>query len=462
MTATRDAIFISHATPEDNAFTLWLGGRLTALGYQVFADVLRLKGGDDWERILEDAIRNKAKRFLLVATPGGVQKQGVRNEITIAIDTAKRIKEDGFIVPLRLAAYAAPLQIAHAQYIDFEKGWAQGLAELLPLLEDAGVPKIAPAGDVKTWQSLQLKDARTVGSSPETLISNWLSIQALPSSISFYDFRGGISIGAAQAAIKDCPIPIAAHNRGFISFAPLHQLQDYFGPNLPLKLADTCDTDTFLGSGWHSQRLAPKDCRPKFTDMSRRALDAYFDAKGLKPFEYADRRNAWWGTARHATMDQHAFAWGELKGRRQLVGRSEKRGFHWHYGVSCWARSGPVRHVRVTGRVIFTSNGHDLIGDARRVHRMRRTFCKAWRNDKWRDLLLAFWHWLADGAEFVDIPLGEGASMRLGLPPISFTAPFGVSSLTDAVVSDEDDEDDELIVDRDDDDQSDDDDGEVP
>jgi hypothetical protein len=105
MTATRDAIFISHATPEDNAFTLWLGGRLTALGYHVFADVLRLKGGDDWERILEDAIRNKAKRFLLVATPGGVQKQGVRNEITIAIETAKRIKEDGFIVPLRLAAY---------------------------------------------------------------------------------------------------------------------------------------------------------------------------------------------------------------------------------------------------------------------------------------------------------------------------------------------------------------------
>jgi len=165
---------------EGNAFTLWLGGRLTALGYQVFADVLRLKGGDDWERVLEDAIRNKAKRFLLVATPGGVQKQGVRNEITIAIETAKRIKEDGFIVPLRLAAYAAPLQIAHAQYIDFEKGWAKGLAELLPLLEEADVPKSAAADNAKTWQSLQLKDARTVGSGPETLISNWLSIEALP------------------------------------------------------------------------------------------------------------------------------------------------------------------------------------------------------------------------------------------------------------------------------------------
>jgi hypothetical protein len=70
----RQALFISHATPEDNAFTLWLGAKLTALGYEVFADILRLKGGEDWERVLEDAIRNKAAKFLLVATPHGVQK----------------------------------------------------------------------------------------------------------------------------------------------------------------------------------------------------------------------------------------------------------------------------------------------------------------------------------------------------------------------------------------------------
>jgi TIR domain len=104
----RQALFISHANPEDNAFTLWLGAKLAALGYEVFADVLRLKGGDDWERILENAIREKAAKFLLVATPHGVQKQGVRNEITIATQTAKRIKEEAFIVPLRLAAFECP------------------------------------------------------------------------------------------------------------------------------------------------------------------------------------------------------------------------------------------------------------------------------------------------------------------------------------------------------------------
>ncbi|WP_439401740.1 toll/interleukin-1 receptor domain-containing protein [Bradyrhizobium sp. DASA03068] len=448
MVALRDSVFISHATPEDNAFTLWLGGRLTALGYHVFADILRLKGGDDWERILEDAIRQRAKRFLLVGTPGGIQKQGVRNEINLAVETAKKIGDGGFIVPLRLAAYPPPLQIAHTQYINFEKGWAQGLAELLPLLEEANVPRHAVPEETKAWQNLQLKDARSIDKGPEQLVSNWLDVISMPTSIAFFDFKSGISIGAAQKARADCPIPIAVHNRGLLAFAPLHQLQEYFGPNLPIEIIDTCDIDTFLSKGWRSQHLAPKDCRSKFTDIVRRALDAHFASKGLRSFEYASGRLAWWATARHATLDQHTFAWTSLRGRRQLVGRSEKRGFYWHYAVNCLVRSSPLRHVRVTGRVVFTSNGQDLIGDPRRLHRMRRTFCKGWRNDKWRDLLLAFWHWISDGAEFVDIALGEENAMRLSLPPRVFTAPFGISSPSDAL---QDDQDDDALTDYEDD-----------
>lgn len=235
-----------------------------------------------------------------------------------------------------------------------------------------------------------------------------------------------------------------------MSFARIDELQDYFGPDLPIEVVDTCATDAFLSSGWTKQKLLPKDCRPKFTDISRRGLDTYFESKGLKAFEYADGRNAWWPSAARATLDQKAFSWGDLKGRRQLVGRSEKRGFHWHYGISCWARSGPIRHVRVTGRVVFTSNGHELIGDARRAHRMRRTFCKGWRNDKWRDLLLAFWHWVSEGHNLVDIPLGQGAAMQLGLPPMSLDATFGVSSLSDLQDPDDQDDEDDLTMDRDD------------
>ena len=428
----REALFISHASPEDNAFTLWLGAKLTALGYEVFADVLRLRGGDDWERILENAIRAKAAKVLLVATPHGVQKQGVRNEVTIATQTAKKIGDSEFIVPLRLAPFDAPLQIAHAQYIDFSKGWAQGLSELLALLTELKIPRAGDAANAGLWRGVQLKDARAVASNPERLVSNWLAVESLPAHIRFYDFKGGIAIGNAQKAIQESPVPVAAFNRGFLSFAPLHQLQDYFGPNLPLECVAECSTDDFLDTGWPDLHLAARDARAKFTDLARQSLDGFFQAQGLKSFEIASGRLAWWPTAAKATLKRLSFAWtGGPSGSRQIVGRSNKRGFHWHYGVSCWARTAPVRHVRVAGRVVFTSDGHEPLGDAKRLHRLRRSFCKSWRNDKWRDLLLTFWFWLAEGAAFVDVAMGEGAAMRLALPPMIFDAAFGIDAPDD-------------------------------
>src|SRR5262245_59602520 len=118
----RNELFISHASPEDNAFTLWLGSRLSAAGYEVWADVLRLHGGQDWQLLLEDALRNKAFKVLLVGTASGVQKQGVRNEIQIASDVGRKISDLAFIIPLCLELFDAAFLIAHAQFIDFRRG----------------------------------------------------------------------------------------------------------------------------------------------------------------------------------------------------------------------------------------------------------------------------------------------------------------------------------------------------
>lgn len=218
----RHVVFISHASPEDNAFTLWLGAKLTALGYEVFADVLRLRGGDDWERILEAAIREKAAKILLVGTPHGVQKQGVRNEVTIATQTAKKIGDPQFIVPLRLAPFDPPLQVAHAQYIDFSKSWAQGLSELLALLDELRISRAGGAANTVLWQSVQLKDARAVTATPERLVSNWLAVESLPARVFFYDFKGGISIGKAQKAIQSSSVPLAGFNPAL--FRPRHYI----------------------------------------------------------------------------------------------------------------------------------------------------------------------------------------------------------------------------------------------
>lgn len=192
-TEPREAIFISHAAPEDNALTIWLGAKLAALGYEVWADVLRLKGGEDWQRKLENALRHRACKVLFVANPRAVEKQGVRNEIQIATDVARKIGDNAFTIPLRMEPFEAPFLIAHAQYIDFTGGWARGLTELLETLRETyRVPRNAGDGDA-IWREIQLIHDKTLVSTPERLISNWLPIDQLPKKIRYYEFKGQVS-----------------------------------------------------------------------------------------------------------------------------------------------------------------------------------------------------------------------------------------------------------------------------
>jgi hypothetical protein len=266
----------------------------------------------------------------------------------------------------------------------------------------------------------------------------------MPDSVYFYDFKGAISHGDALGVIRNSPIPVASFNRGFLSFAPLPQLQDYFGPHLPLELIAARPTEEFVQTGWPELPILLRDARAKFTDLTRQGLNAFFGGKGLGPFELSSERLAWWLTLALATMSQRSFAWADgPSGRRQLVGHSKKRRFYWHYAVRCWAQNAPIPHVRVAGHVIFTSDGQSTIGDAKRLHLMRRSFCKSWRNDKWRDLLLAFCHWLSPGAPTIEVPLGEAAALKLRLPPMMWDASFGIETATDHELDGVDGEDEE-------------------
>lgn len=253
----------SHAAPEDNAFTLWLGAKLAALGYEVWADVLRLRGGDDWQRKLEHALRHRAAKVLLVANPRAVDKQGVRNEVQIASDVAGKIGDQEFIIPLRLAAFEAPFLIAHAQYIDFQRGWAAGLAELLNVLDETYKVPRQGRDQSATWREVQLVHGRAV--------------------------------------------------------------------------------------------------------------------------------------------------------------------------------TAPFRHVRVISRLIFTEDGQKPFEDAAKMHRLRRSFAKTWRNARWRDMLLAFLHWLADGGAEWRVPVSSDEALVLRLPPVTWMAP--VSMPLDAEVPEMDDDD---------------------
>jgi len=434
----RPAIFISHASPEDNAFTLWLGAKLAALGYEVWADVLRLRGGDDWQRKLEQALRTRAAKVLLVANPRAVDKQGVRNEIQIASDVARKIGDQEFIIPLRLAPFEAPFLIAHAQYIDFQRGWAAGLAELLDVLSATYKLPRQSSDQSAIWREVQLIHARTVSATPERLISNWLAIEQLPAKLRFFEFRTGAE-RAAQARVKDAPLPVVPFRQGFLTFARMDELQDHFGPSLPLKLQGERRLDGFLEDGWSIFDIARLDARNKFSDLARQAMETALRGRGLKGFALSGFQTAWWVPLDAAPTGKVAFRWADISGLRQIQGVSSKRRMNWHFGVSVAVRTAPLRHARIISRLIFTEDGQKPFDDPAKMHRLRRSFAKTWRNARWRDMLLAFLHWLADGSTEWRVPVTSDEALVLTLPPMTWMAP--VSMPLDAETPEVDDDD---------------------
>jgi TIR domain len=436
-TPARRALFISHATPEDNDYVRWLGAKLSAMGYEVWADVMRLHGGVDWARQLENALRHRAAKMLLVCTPSGLEKQGVRNEIEIATQVAKTLNDDSFIIPLRLEAYEAPFRIAHIQYIDFKAGWARGLSELTDLLGDQGITR-SPQNDLDIWLGTHSDGADKLLLKSQPLVSNWLELRQNPSHIHYCEPLVGSSVERFQSRTLH-PWPVVPHRGGVVSFANPETYGE-LSNQLPGKLVASIDTHAFLLTGWSAYGIDALQARRMYADLGSQAFDNFCRTRGLKAYGGANGRVSWWGDIKTASVRQVKFDWNYRRGSRQIIGQSGKRGVHWHYALNAQLRTAPIHHLRLSARLVFTDNGLDALEDPRRSHKLRRSFAKGWRNPRWRDMLCAYIWWIADGRSELLLPVGAHEMICLALPPMQFSCPVSVAESGD-LPDDEDDPD---------------------
>ena len=430
--AQRQALFISHANPEDNEFTIWLGSHLSGAGYEVWADVFKVRGGEDWARKLELALRERACKVLLVGTPWGVQKQGVRNEIQIASEVAKKIDDKEFIIPLRLQHFDSPFQIAQAQYIDFLNGWGQGLAELLETLAGYELPRLPSfhAESIENWGAVQLIKARVVQRAPEKLVSNWLRIIEWPKSIKYFEFGSAVSEDQANAMLNSCQWPVYPIARGFWTFVEKSDFDTGQGESLPILLQLESDFLHFLENGSRNYSINPQEARNIISHLTKCALENKFRGCNLSSYQYANGVLGWWVHSGLILGDKIRFKWKEgASGRRQLVGEttSGQTKIKWHFGVSGKPWISPEPHIRILPRILFTEDGLHAIDDAKRMHRLRRSVPKSWRNERWRDMLLAFLFWLSNGENYVFLETGVSSGIKIEVPPITMISPISVS-----------------------------------
>ena len=424
----RDCIFISHATPEDNRFVSWLGAKLSGLGYEVWADIFRLRGGSDWSRELEDALRTRAVKMLLVCTPSGLEKAGVRAEIEMATLLAKQLGDAQFIIPLRLEPYEPTFRIANFQYIDFARGWSGGLGELATLLAELKVPTTDEAVATQTWLEEHARGSTRLVAKAEPLVSNWLKLRSTPKNIFFYDTPGGIPVDDFQNRVAH-RWPVVPFKGGVLTFG-VPQLNGMEGPVSPSVEPSKRSTSEFVYGGWPELGVKPDDARRALVDLVSQGFDAACQARGLRADAGANGRLSWWGDIKTAPLTRVGFDWGYRRGSRQIVGQS--KGIHWHLGMQAQMRTWPVEHLRLRPRIVFTPNGMDPVEDKAQAHSLRRKVTKSWRNAKWRDMLCAYLWWLSGGKSELPLPVAEGQSIVFSVPPMQFSAPMKVASGFDA------------------------------
>lgn len=428
----RTKLFISKATPGDDAFTLWLATRLEAEGYEVFADILDLDAGDAWRRKITANLQKQSVKMLLCCSDETLQRDGVLEEIEIAKDLTRSLNDPNFIIPLKLKPFEKLFGIAGLQYIDFEQSWAEGLVKLLKSLERQNVPKLVTPTIQSGWADYQRRMAIKLVAEPEVLTSNWLRIMNVPDELNFIAPKGMTSPGAMKKLSVEFPYPIVPFENGFITFAETADFEEHFGSMGTFERRGSVDFRAFSKDGWPEQDIEYFVSGRMISNLLRQAWEAHVKKQGFHPHDFAN------GTALIVSQGQIALnkrvPWGRQGDRRLSVLRNKSKGKIWEYGISAQPSLFPFPHFRLKGRVLFSEVDAKMrtkiIDDHRIQHKFRRSVCGSWRNRAWHGRLMAFMELLAGESPYVTLPVGMGHHILIDASPIQATSPVTARNTT--------------------------------
>lgn len=423
---TRGIVFISKATPEDDEFVLWLAPRLEAAGYTVFADILTLEPGDRWRRQVTDTLQNRAVKMLLCCRDVTLNKNGVQEEIGIAEDLVKELKDPRFIIPLRLAPFKKVFGIGELQWVDFVGSWASGLHDLLDALDKQNVPRAEDEAAINpSWESYRKRLAIKIEKAPEVLTSNWLRIASVPDTIRYYYPPGSINHALMEEACHESTMPAERYQRGFFSFASPEEIERDFGNVGKFEIQSEHKLFELMECGSQSPDIRGREAQNLITSLFRRAWENFCRSKGLYEHAFATQPGFHVGEAQISLRKR--VSWGREGQRRSSVLRNSAGGKVWQYGISVTPYFWPFPHFKLKARVLFAELAGDragaVIGDANIQHRLRRTICKGWRNKVWYGRLMAFLELLSCESSCIAVPLSGACAITLDARPMPFTSP---------------------------------------
>jgi hypothetical protein len=448
-TATREVIFLSKATPGDDEFALWLAPKLEAAGYTVFADILSLEAGDGWRLIITSTLQTKAVKMLLCCRDSTLSAPGVIEEIEIASDLKKELEDPRFIIPLRLEPYKKVFGIGSLHYVDFVRGWAEGLDKLLADLKRQKVPSKPDQPVINPlWENYRRRSAVVLKDEPERLTSNWLRITETPDLINYLEPTGAIDRDALAAALPQIVYPTALMQKGVVTCLTADELNEALPDIGRFALIHAVPLPEFVTDGLPAAGIQRQDASNVVHSMLRQAWNSFCRSRGLLEYQFSN------AVGFHIGKDQAAIGqrvpWKRQGERRSSMLRNVAKGHVWQFGVNAVPSFWPFPHFKLKSRVLFApvveSEAGPPIDDPRKQHRLRRTVCKGWRNKQWHGRLLAFIELLSGESASIQLLLSDSAVVRIEAAPMLFSSP--VSTVLPDALQDEDEEFDETTLGR--------------
>lgn len=401
----RDHLFISYAT-EDWPFAEWLTRQLTAKGYSVWCDRFKLLGGESYPKDIDQALKTGAFRVLGVLSRFSINKANPIKERTMALNLAKSLKIDDFLIPINLDGLA-PTDLDwmtnDITFIPFSESWAEGLRQLLKKLQTINAPQPLERGKqiaIETFIPGPL-----LASIPEYIRSNLLPLLAIPQMIKKVSLVSPIlKIERAIASkvwahwfVSD-QIFLSFHNPPTQAFehSRIRSIEEFES----IRQVELCG----IPMGNLHSSLIDKSLRVKCLQKGLRQTPDY------KTFYFPD------GLVQGNKLIFESYtgkaAWILTTGQRSYRKAGVPQKYVYHLGLKFRVRKdiGSVYYVQLVPTVHFS----DLAGNAlpdRSAASRRKQISRAWRNHQWFMRFLALSSFLADGS--AEIVIGDASEYPL-------------------------------------------------
>jgi hypothetical protein len=405
----------------------------------VFADILTLQPGDRWRRQINQALQYRAAKVLLICRNATLADPHVQDDLDIALELAKELNDSRFIIPLRLEAGKKVKGVGDAVTVDFVRGWGEGVGLLLEALQRQKVPR--PAGQATidpNWEIFRRRGAIPLVEEAERLTSNWLRAAEAPDVIRYFESTGAIEDRLLDSALEDFPYPCAKQSSGIITFAEQPEVDIAFSSAGRFKLKHEIPLLEFVDNGFSALGIERQVASNLVIAMIKKAWLSFCREKGFVEYQYSN------SVGFHASVAQaptgRRIPWGKQGDRRSSMLRNVAKGHIWQFGVTAMPYFWPFLHLKLKSRVLFSVDNNTpeglSIDDARKMHRLRRSICKGWRNKQWHGRMLAFLELLSGESAYIRLALAANAALAIEAAPILFTSPVS-TALPDVLDADE-------------------------